>query len=263
MEKIKDVKFYVKSPPVSEPNWIPVAKWVRVRFGNEIIADSKEVMLKRPYPLVYYFPKSDVKMDFLEKTGRKDEEGDWGISELYNLKTEAKEVEGAAFSHEDPSDDAPEQIKGYIAFKWNEMDAWLEEDEEVLTHPRDPYHRIDVCYSRRHLKIEIGGVTVAETDRPVMLFETGLPARYYIPTTDVRLDLLESTDHRTECPYKGIASYYSVKINGDERKNIIWTYPFPNNEVMKIKNLMAFFTERLDDVFIDGERLPKANTKWR
>ncbi|MFW5821297.1 MAG: DUF427 domain-containing protein [Bacteroidota bacterium] len=263
MEEGKDVNFYVESPSISEPAWIPVAKWVRVRFGNEIIADSKKVMLKRPYPLIYYFPKADVKMEFLDKSGKKDEKEEWGTPELWNVKTGAKEAGNAAFSYEESSDEAPEEIKDYIAFKWNEMDAWLEEDEEVLTHARDPYHRIDVCYRRRHVKIEIAGETVAETDRPVLLFETGLPVRYYIPTTDVRLDLLKSTDHRTECPYKGIASYYSVNVNGDERENIIWTYPFPNNNVMKIKNLLAFFTERLDDVFIDGERLPKANTKWR
>lgn len=152
-------------------------------------------------------------------------------------------------------------MENYIAFKWEAMDIWLEEDDEVRVHPRDPYHRIDVCNSSRHVRIVISGETVAETRRPVLLFETGLPSRFYIPKTDVKPGLLQPTNHQTKCPYKGTASYYSIKINDKELKNLVWTYPFPNAEVFKIKDRLAFYTEKLDEVFIDGEKLSQDKTR--
>lgn len=143
------------------------------------------------------------------------------------------------------------------------MDIWLEEREEVRVHPRDPYHRIDVCTSSRQLRILAYGETLADTCCPVLLFETGLPVRFYMPKTDINPDMLEPTRQQTHCPYKGTASYYSVKgADGNKMENIAWFYPFPNEEVFKIKNLVAFFTEKLDDVFIDDVKLPKEKTKW-
>jgi uncharacterized protein (DUF427 family) len=128
-------------------------------------------------------------------------------------------------------------------------------------HPRDPYHRIDVCNSSRHVRIVVSGKTVAETRCPVLLFETGLQVRFYIRKTDVQLDMLQPTDHQTQCPYKGITSYYSVNAGGNVTENLVWTYPFPNAEVFKIKDLVAFHTEKLDDVFIDGKKFPKYTAK--
>ena len=93
---------------------------------------------------------------------------------------------------------------------WNSMGEWFEEDEPVYTHPRDPYSRVDILASSRHIRVEIDGVTVADSRQPRILFETGLPARYYVPLTDVRMDLLRPTGTQTRCPYKGIASYWSV-----------------------------------------------------
>ncbi len=255
-------KYFQHTPSVSEPGWVPVAKWVRVRLGNEYIASSQRVMLKRGFPLVYFFPRYDINMELLEKSQQSDTADDWGNATRWHVKTDGKTAENAAWSYEEPTNKAPGSIEKYIAFKWEAMDAWLEEDDEVRVHPRDPYHRIDVCKSSRHVRVVIAGETVAETRRPVLLFETGLPVRFYIPKTDVRLDMLQPVDHQTRCPYKGTASYYTVNIGGDTLENIVWTYPFPNTEVLEIKDLVAFFTEKLDEIYIDGKKLPKVKTKW-
>ena len=142
------------------------------------------------------------------------------------------------------------------------MDAWFEEDEEVFVHPRDPYTRLDVIQSSRHVRVVVGGETVAETDHPVLLFETGLPVRYYIPKVDVRMDLLEPSKSHTECPYKGIASYYSVRIGDQVVVDIAWYYPFPHLEVGKIQNLISFYDEKVDAVYVDGEKQDRPKTHW-
>jgi uncharacterized protein (DUF427 family) len=260
--KKNETDFCRYTPFLPEPSWVPVAKWIRVRLDNKYVASSKRVMLRRNSPLVYYFPKNDVNMDLLENAGQSAETDYWGAPTDWHIEINSKKTENVAWSYEEPADKAPENIRQYIAFKWNAMDTWMEENEEVFVHPRDPYHRIDVCNSSRHVQITVSGETVAETRCAVFLFETGLPVRYYFPKTSVRLDLLQPSSHHTQCPYKGKASYYSVINGGEAMKNLAWTYLFPNAEVLKIKALVAFFTERLDEVFVDGVKLPKMKTKW-
>ena len=253
--------FFVRTPFLHVPEWVPVAKWVRVKSGNAYVADSRRVMLKRTFPPVYYFPREDVREKFLEKSNENSKSDEWGKRIYYHVKTDSKTAENAAWSYENPTEQAPADLENFFAFEWKAMDTWLEEDEEVRVHPRDPYHRIDVCNSSRHVRIVASGETIAESHRPVLLFETGLPVRFYIPKTDVRMDLLVPSDYQSHCPYKGTASYYSIKADGDKVKNMVWTYPFPNAEVSKIKDLVAFYTENLDDVFIDGKQLPKMKTE--
>jgi uncharacterized protein (DUF427 family) len=132
------------------------------------------------------------------------------------------------------------------------MDSWFEEDEEVFVHPRDPYSRVDVVSSSRHVRVEIEGQVIAETRRPLLLFETGLPTRHYIPKQDVRMDLLEATDSHTRCPYKGIASYWSLNLDGKTFEDIVWSYPAPIPEIPKIENLLSFYNERVD-LYVDGK----------
>ncbi len=254
---------YLQTPAIAEPGWIPIAKWIRVGFGNEYVASSRLVMLKRGFPLVYYFPRKDVNMDLLERNNQGDQSDNWGSKISWHIGTKEKKAENAAFSYEKPADKAPRDIEKYVAFQWNAMDIWLEEDEEVRVHPRDPYHRIDVCNSPREIKIVAAGEVLAESNCPVLLFETGLPVRFYIPKTNIRMGMLEPTSHQTHCPYKGTANYYTVReVSGNKMENLVWFYPFPNEEVFKIKNLAAFFTERLDEVFVDGVKLPEMKTKW-
>ncbi len=133
------------------------------------------------------------------------------------------------------------------------MDGWFEEDEEVFVHPHDPYSRIDILHSSRHVQVEVNGVTVADTHQPTLLFETGLPTRYYFPKLDVRLDLLTPTDTTSGCAYKGFARYWSVEAGGETFEDLAWSYRTPLPESVKIAGLVAFYNEKVDLV-IDGER---------
>jgi uncharacterized protein (DUF427 family) len=144
------------------------------------------------------------------------------------------------------------ELADHVQVDWGAVDHWFEEDEEVFTHPRDPYTRIDILPSSRRVEVHIAGETVAETTRPRLLFETGLPTRYYLPLTDLRLDLLVPSDRVTHCPYKGAATYWSVQAPDRLHPDIVWTYRTPLPESRMIAGLAAFFNERVDLV-VDGE----------
>jgi uncharacterized protein (DUF427 family) len=135
------------------------------------------------------------------------------------------------------------------------------DDEEVFVHARDPYKRVDILNSTRHVRVVIGGQTVAETRRPALLFETSLPTRYYIPPEDVRMDLLEPSNAETRCPYKGKASYWSYPGGDRVERNIVWTYEEPIPDAAKIKGRLSFFNERVD-IYVDGELQPRPRTPW-
>jgi uncharacterized protein (DUF427 family) len=142
------------------------------------------------------------------------------------------------------------------------MDAWLEEDEEIFGHPTDPYHRVDVRFSSRPVRVVLGGQTVAETTQAQFLFETNMPTRYYFPKQDVRIDLLETSESQSVCPYKGNAVYWSARIGDEKHEDVVWSYPNPKPNCPHIEGLMCFFNERVDDIFVDGEPVPKVETKW-
>ena len=252
-----EARNFQRYPWATGPHWIPVPKRIRVRFGNRYVADSQRVMLMPGLPAVYYFPEKHVCMDLLERSDHKSHSENLGEASYWHLRAGDKRVENAAWCYESPTEQAPENLSKYIAFDWKAMDMWLEEDEPVRVHPRDPYTRLDVINSSRHVKIVLEDQILADTTRPTLLFETGLPTRFYIPVTDVRMDLLEPSGKKTECPYKGTASYYSTVIGGKKIENIAWYYPFPQPEVIKIKDLVCFYTERMDELIVDGESLPK------
>ena len=138
-----------------------------------------------------------------------------------------------------------------VRFDWETADAWFEEDEEVFVHPRSPYVRVDVLDSSRRVRVEIDGVTVAESTHAKLLFETGLPTRYYLPKVDVRFDLLEPTDLATSCPYKGTARYWSVVVDGERHENVVWGYDAPLAESIGVAGLVCFYNEQVD-LFVDG-----------
>ena len=239
-------------------------RWVRVKFGGETIADSTRVMvLRRANRLpVYCFPGDDVRMDLMEKTQHSSVFSPQGTATYWSIKVGDKIAENAAWCFLDPAD-AWQALKNYIIFEWGKMDAWYEEEEEVFVHLRDPYHRIDVLESSRHLRIVVGDKTIAETRRPLLLFETGFPTRYYIPREDSRMDLLEPTDNKTRCPYKGIASSYWSIVAGDKiLENCVWRYPDPLPENYKIKDYLCFYNERVDAIYVNDELAPKPDTPW-
>ena len=141
---------------------------------------------------------------------------------------------------------------------WAAMDAWFEEDEPVTVHPRDPGVRIDVLASSRHVVVEVDGTRVVDSPRPTVLFETRLPPRFYVPPTDVRLDLLRPSDTVTHCPYKGEATYWSLVLGETVHPDLLWTYRSPLAESQKIAGLVTVYTElvdlRLDGVLQDRPR---------
>jgi len=240
----------------------PSPRRLRAFVHGVPVVDSKRVKLvfePRRLP-VYYFPLSDVRTDLLKPTDYTAAQGGEATMARWNLELGDRRIENAGWSYAEP-DGERASLKDHIAFFWNKLDAWYEEDDEVFVHPRDPYHRVDVLNSSRHLKVVVGGLTVAETSRPRLLFETGLPTRYYIPKADVRMDLLEPSDTSTACPYKGRASYWSVRVDDKVFKDLVWGYPAPIPECPKIENLLSFYNEKLD-IYVDGELQPRPVTPW-
>jgi uncharacterized protein (DUF427 family) len=240
----------------------PSPRWVRVMFNGATIADSKRTKLLREtgYRPIYYFPPDDVRMDLLEPTEEHTRCPYKGDASYWTIRVGDRISENAVWSYLDPLP-GREDIKGYLAFYWNRVDAWYEEAEEIYAHARDPYHRVDVLESTRHVRVEINGETIADTRRPRLLFETGHPTRYYIPRQDVRMDLLTATDKHTRCPYKGEASYWTARVSGAEQPDIVWSYPDPIAECPRIKEYMSFFNEKVD-VYVDGEQQTRPITQW-
>jgi uncharacterized protein (DUF427 family) len=151
---------------------------------------------------------------------------------------------------------ADPELAGYVVLDFKGFDAWYEEDERNVSHPRDPFHRIDIVHSSRHVRVELDGETLAESSRPYLLFETGLPPRYYLPPEDVRTDRLARSDTRTACAYKGQASYWAA-----DGRDVAWFYPEPLREAAEVTGRIAFFNERVD-IVVDGERLERPVTPW-
>jgi uncharacterized protein (DUF427 family) len=241
--------------------FVSTGRRVRVMFAGATVADSRKLMLmlENRRLAIYYFPASDVRLELLVPNDFKSRHAGKGEASFYSVKVGDHVAEKAAWRYLQPE---RADLKDYVAFYWDKLDAWFEEDDEVFVHPRDPYHRVDVLNSSRHVKIVVGGEVVAETTRPRLLFETGLPTRYYIPKLDVRQDLLTPTNTTTRCPYKGKASYWSVTVNGKEFTDIVWGYPAPIPECPKIENLLCFYDEKVDAVYVDGELQPRPLTPW-
>jgi uncharacterized protein (DUF427 family) len=162
-------------------------------------------------------------------------------------------------------DDAIAGVAGTARFDWDALDAWYEEDEQVFVHPRNPYVRVDALRSHRRVRASIEGITLAETSTPVLVFETGLPTRYYFDRTDVAFEYLVPTGTQTSCPYKGVTSgYWSIRLHGevsDGMRDLAWAYDFPTRQVQPIAGLLAFYNEKID-LDVDGVRLPRARTHF-
>jgi len=241
----------------------PSPRRVRVRFNGDTIADSTNahLLLETRHLPVYYFPRADLRMDLLEPTDHHTFCPYKGKASYWTIKVGNRASENALWGYPDPYDEVP-QLKDFVAFYWDRVDAWYEEDEEIFVHPRDPYKRVDVVNSSRHVQVVLGGETVADTRRARFLFETRLPTRYYIPAEDVRMDLLVQSEKVTRCPYKGQAHYYSARIGDRRFDDIVWYYPEPIPECPKIKGYLCFFNEQVDDISLDGASVPRPITPW-
>jgi uncharacterized protein (DUF427 family) len=258
----KTFNFEVRAPRGHVLYFEDSPRRVRVKFGGQTVADSRRVKLMHEAGLlpVYYFPEEDVRMDLLEATDHTTHCPFKGDALYWTVRVGDRVAENAVWSYPNPLEEAP-PLAGYLAFYWRRMDHWFEENEEVFVHPRDPYHRVDVLESSRHVRVSMNGEVVAETERPAILFETGLPPRYYIPPEDVRDDVLAGSQNTTQCPYKGIASYYSVVAGGDRAEDLVWYYPDPIPEAAKIRGLLCFYNEKVD-IEVDGEKEERPQTQW-
>jgi uncharacterized protein (DUF427 family) len=255
------------APTVSQTERVvrlePNHRRVRVFVAGVAIADTIDsvYLFEKGHLPVYYVPKADVRFDLLEHTDHSTHCPRKGDAEYWTVVVGDRRIDNAVWSYPTPLP-GTDDLSGYVAFYWEKMDNWFEEDEEVFVHPRDPYHRIDALRSSRHVEVQVKGVTVADTHRPVLLFETSLPTRYYIPKLDVRLDLLQPSDTTTACPYKGVASYFTVVTpDGGRVDDIVWVYPTPVPQVPTIDNHVCFYNEHVD-IVVDGELQPRPTTQW-
>src|SRR5919199_4287796 len=202
----------------------PTPKRVRARLHGETLTDSTAAILiwepGRAVP-VYAFPEADVRRELLHDSDDPIPDAHGGGAQFFTAQVDGERAENAAWRYADP------HLRGHIAFSWEAMDRWLEEDEEVYGHPRDPWHRVDGRTASRHVHVALDGTTLADSRRPTIVFETGLPVRYYLPREDVRMDLLEPSETQTVCAYKGLASYWSVRLGDRLERDVAWTYERP------------------------------------
>ncbi len=241
-------------------------RWVRAELGGRTLADSTRAMLHVAFgpPLVpgsrmpllpgYFFPFDDVDMAALTPAGDADGRRWW------DARFDDVEVERAAWAYLDP----PVQLAGlagHLTFRWEVMDAWYEEAEQVFAHARDPRKRVDVIPSSRHVQVSLDGLVLADSHAPFLLFETDLPTRYYLPAEDVRTDVLVDSPTVSACPYKGWATYWSLDGAGEVGRDIAWSYPDPIDQQPRLANLVCFFNEKVD-LLVDGEPQERPTTPW-
>ena len=209
----------------------PVPRRVRAVLDGEVIVDTVKALYVwewPPYPQ-YYLPEADFRD---------------GVA-VQDLVAE---------EHVGP--------EGTVRLRWDAVDAWFEEDEQVFVHPRSPYARADAIRSTRSVRIELEGVVIAESPSPVMVFETGLPPRYYVDRSAVDFDRLVPSDTVSECPYKGRTSaWWSIRAGSHVHEDLAWSYDFPTREMLPIAGMVAFFNERLD-VILDGRLLERPKTPF-
>jgi uncharacterized protein (DUF427 family) len=212
-------------PPFDELTYHPTARWIRGTRDGTTVVDTRRALFVwetgKKVP-IYAFPAEDVAASSDDDRAALDVRG-----------------------FDDPD------LEDYVTLPWDALEHWYEEDEEVFIHPRDPFARIETLHSSRHVRVERDGRVIAESDAPILLFETGLPTRYYLPESDVDASVLADSDRRTGCPYKGFASYRDVVLDR-RHPGLFWFYEEPFAEVAEIKGYLAPYNERVE-LTVDGE----------
>lgn len=236
----------------------PTPRRIRVRLAGELVADSERAQLLVQYGPgalpTYYLPRDDVRPDALV-----DEQVGADGRRRWTVRAGGAQAVGAAWQHEQPSGELA-ALAGCVTFSWRQLE-WYEEDEQVVLHARDPYKRVDTLHSSRRVQVRVAGELVADSARPLLLLETSLPVRYYLPFSDVRADLLRASDTVSTCPYKGQARYWSVRVGETVVPDVAWSYPEPIAENPRIRDLVCFFNERVDLV-VDGRPVPRPVSPW-
>ena len=237
----------------------PSMKRVRTFLRGDLVADSTQPMLvwEKPYYPTYYFPSGDIRAELIA-TDQIKHSPSRGDGRVYDVKVGTDVAPGAALRY---PDSPLEQLRDLVRLEWVAMTEWLEEDEPVYTHPRDPYTRVDILASSRHVRVELDGIRLADSHQPRILFETGLPPRYYLPLSHIRMDLLHPSATETHCPYKGTATYWSVHSGDRVYEDYVWIYRSPLPESQKIAGLASFYNEKVD-IYIDEELQERPRTHF-
>ncbi len=238
----------------------PAPRRIRGFVGAEVVFDTRHALYVWEWPHYpqYYVPVDDVRSGALvdEATSQHSR---MGLVALHGLRAGEVHRPHAA---KVLAESSLAQLSGTVRFEWAAIDAWFEEDERVYVHPRSPYVRVDALRSTQTVRVEVDGAMLATSDSPVMVFETGLPTRYYFDPTDVDFTHLLPSDTVTECPYKGTTSgYWSVRADDGIHSDVAWSYAFPTRQLQPIAGMIAFYNEKVD-TFLDGELLERPATHF-
>ncbi|MEP7055248.1 MAG: DUF427 domain-containing protein [Actinomycetota bacterium] len=238
----------------------PVPRRIRAYVGGRPILDTTSAVYLWEWPKYpqYYIPLADIDASVIVDEHH-DQKLSRGTARRYGLRVGDIERPAALRVY---GEDAIDGLAGLARVEWSSADAWFEEDEQVFVHPRDPYTRVDALRSTRHVRVELDGAVLAETTSPVLVFETGLPTRFYINRTDVNFEHLEWSDTVSECPYKGTTSgYWTARIGDRAHKDLAWTYQFPTRQLQPVAGLIAFYNEKVDSI-VDGVLLERPVTHF-
>jgi uncharacterized protein (DUF427 family) len=238
----------------------PVPRRVRAMLGGRMVVDTEAAVYVWEWPFYpqYYIPAADVHAEILVDESHV-EHLRQGTARRIALRVDdlVRQKAGRALT-----DDALPGLAGMVRLDWAAMDAWFEEDEEVFVHPRNPYSRLDALRSTRKVRIELDGVVLAESASPVVLFETGLPTRFYLNRTEIDFIRLEHTDTASACPYKGrTADYWSVRTDTGTYPDLAWSYSFPTLAMTPIAGLVSFYNEKVD-VYLDDRLVERPVTQF-
>jgi uncharacterized protein (DUF427 family) len=230
----------------------PLRRRMSVELGGSTIARSDDALLlfePARYP-VAYFPLGDIAAGVLQPTHHESMYADLGKTKWLDVVGGGGRVaQRGAWQHMDPPPQAA-ALRDAVAFAWRAMDAFYEEDERIVGHAADPYHRIDIRRSSRHLVVRKDDQVIADTQAPLVLYESGFAPRWYVPRPDVVAEALHPVEGQTFCPYKGLASYYDI----GEARNAAWSYRAPFEEMARIADLVSFEPDKVT-ITIDGEKL--------
>jgi uncharacterized protein (DUF427 family) len=226
---------------------------VRAVLAGRTVFDTRNARYVWEWPFYpqYYIPVADIDPEVLvdEDHGQKLRHG---AARRHGLRVGEVSKPGTARVFED----------GLVKFDWDALDSWFEEDEEIFVHPRNPYTRVDALRSTRTVRVELDGLVLAESSSPVMVFETGLPTRYYLNRTEVDFSHLVPSGTETACPYKGrTTGYWSVRSGDTVHSDLAWCYDFPTRQLLPIAGLVAFYNEKVD-IFVDGVELARPSTHF-
>lgn len=259
----------------------PVGAQVRARLGDEVLVSSaRAVLVWEPRRVVptYAVPVGDVHGQLVPWKGASGTEHGFEVDALgrdlrvldprspftvhtaagraLSIRTGGQNVlEGAAFAFDDPD------LADHVALDFAAFDTWTEEDDPVVGHPQDPFHRVACRPTHKHVVVSLDGEVLADTRRAVLLLETSLPGRFYVPRSDVRPDLLVRSATRTRCAYKGVATYWSAQLADRVVPDLAWSYEEPLAEAVPAGGRVCFWNERTD-LTIDGEPVPRPRTPW-